>query len=123
MLREETLILRRIPSERICAFLKKQKKSSCVSHAIEAATLKPYIRTTLPTWLPGETTPVGVLCFRNDSKDDLESSGDGCRVGARQEKLFQNEIRQSALQPVHRYGVGILRCNVSYERVRSETLR
>lgn len=27
---------------------------------------------TLPTWLLGETTPVGVLRFRNDFKDDLE---------------------------------------------------
>lgn len=32
---------------------------------------------TLPTWLLGETTPVGVLCFRNDSKDDLESTEKG----------------------------------------------
>lgn len=38
----------------------------------------------LPTWLLVETTPVGVLCFHNDSKDDLESGEKGGRVGARQ---------------------------------------
>ena len=46
---------------------------------------------TLGTWLLGETTPVGVLCFHNDSKDDLE------RVEwerGKCEKIVSNEIYQ-----------------------------
>lgn len=38
---------------------------------------EPVLMHTFPTWLLGETTPVGVLCFRNDSKDDLESTEKG----------------------------------------------
>lgn len=51
---------------------------------------------TLPTWLLEETTPVGVLCFHNDSKDDLESA----EKGAEWErgwcnKIVSNELRRS----------------------------
>ncbi len=47
----------------------------------------------LPTWLLGETTPVGVLCFHNDSKDDLERAEKGAEW--ERGKCKKIEIRQS----------------------------
>lgn len=50
---------------------------------------------TLPTWLLGETTSVGVLCFCNDSKDDLESAEKAVEwERGKCKKIVSNERRQ-----------------------------
>lgn len=64
---------------------------------------------TMPTWMLRETTPVGVLCLHNDSKDDLESTERGAEWERGScKKIVSNEIRQVTLQLVHRHWVSQL---------------
>lgn len=110
---KETLISKRIPFPLDSLFLSgwassMEGNSPCVSewecvfimcsHVTQAiARTHTHAQTmhahSLPTWLLGETTPVGVLCFHNDSKDDLESAEKGAEW--ERGKCKKIEIRQS----------------------------
>lgn len=56
------------------------RESICFYHSVFSRNTSDRTHThthKLPAWLPGETTPVGVLCFHDDSKGDLESAETG----------------------------------------------
>lgn len=59
-------------SERVYVFfLSSYNRTSHMQSLTQSQTVYTHA---LPSWLLGETTPVGVLCFRNDSKDSLKTA-------------------------------------------------